>query len=798
MDKHIPDAALAKKRPVHGASQRLTMRLINGTRSVPLIALALGIWAGTNGGTALAQPASPKPPVEDVSKCPVMGDLAPANRSTVAAALSNRDWWPNQLNLKILAQNSTKTDPMGGDFDYAQEFKKLNLKALKKDIKELMTTSQDWWPADYGTYAPFFIRMAWHSAGTYRVTDGRGGASYGTQRFAPLNSWPDNANLDKARRLLWPIKQKYGKQISWADLMVLAGNCALESTGFKTFGFAGGRADVWEPQEDINWGPESEWLDDKRYSGDRNLANPLAAVQMGLIYVNPEGPNGKPDPLAAAKDIRVTFGRMAMNDEETVALIAGGHTLGKAHGAASATNVGPEPESAALEEQGLGWKNKHGKGNAGDTITSGLEGAWTSSPAKWSHGYFDNLFDYEWELTKSPAGAQQWVPKGGAAKGTVPDAHDKSKRHAPIMFTTDLALKMDPEYAKISKRFHDKPEEFDQAFAKAWYKLTHRDMGPYSRCLGSEVPGPQLWQDPIPAVAGKLIGEKEIADLKAKLLASGLSTSQLVSAAWASASTFRGSDKRGGANGARIRLSPQKDWEVNNPAELAKVLATLEKIQKEFNRGGKKVSLADLIVLGGCAGVEAAAKKAGQNVKVPFAPGRTDATQEMTDADSVAALEPKADGFRNFLGHKLDRPAPETLIDRAQLLTLTAPEMTVLIGGMRVLDTNVGFPQLGVFTKRPGTLSTDFFVNLLDMGTEWKKSTMCEHFFEGKDRKTGQVKWTATSVDLVFGSNSQLRAIAEVYASTDAQQKFVHDFVAAWTKVMNLDRFDVRQLAASR
>jgi len=798
MDKHIPDAALAKKRPVHGASQRLTMRLINGTRSVPLIALALGIWAGTNGGTALAQPASPKPPVEDVSKCPVMGDLAPANRNTVAAALSNRDWWPNQLNLKILAQNSTKTDPMGGDFDYAQEFKKLNLKALKKDIKELMTTSQDWWPADYGTYAPFFIRMAWHSAGTYRVTDGRGGASYGTQRFAPLNSWPDNANLDKARRLLWPIKQKYGKQISWADLMVLAGNCALESTGFKTFGFAGGRADVWEPQEDINWGPESEWLGDKRYSGDRNLANPLAAVQMGLIYVNPEGPNGKPDPLAAAKDIRVTFGRMAMNDEETVALIAGGHTLGKAHGAASATNVGPEPESAALEEQGLGWKNKHGKGNAGDTITSGLEGAWTSSPAKWSHGYFDNLFDYEWELTKSPAGAQQWVPKGGAAKGTVPDAHDKSKRHAPIMFTTDLALKMDPEYAKISKRFHDKPEEFDQAFAKAWYKLTHRDMGPYSRCLGSEVPGPQLWQDPIPAVAGKLIGEKEIADLKAKLLASGLSTSQLVSAAWASASTFRGSDKRGGANGARIRLSPQKDWEVNNPAELAKVLATLEKIQKEFNRGGKKVSLADLIVLGGCAGVEAAAKKAGQNVKVPFAPGRTDATQEMTDADSVAALEPKADGFRNFLGHKLDRPAPETLIDRAQLLTLTAPEMTVLIGGMRVLDTNVGFPQLGVFTKRPGTLSTDFFVNLLDMGTEWKKSTMCEHFFEGKDRKTGQVKWTATSVDLVFGSNSQLRAIAEVYASTDAQQKFVHDFVAAWTKVMNLDRFDVRQLAASR
>jgi len=783
---------------MNGALQRCTQRLPKGRRTVWLTALAVGFGLGTHGGLLMAQSGTPQKETADMSKCPVMGDPAPANRNTVAAALSNRDWWPNQLNLKILAQNSTKTDPMGGDFDYAQEFKKLDLKALKKDIKELMTTSQDWWPADYGTYAPFFIRMAWHSAGTYRVTDGRGGASYGTQRFAPLNSWPDNANLDKARRLLWPIKKKYGKQISWADLMVLAGNCALESTGFKTFGFAGGRPDVWEPQEDINWGPESEWLGDKRYSGDRQLQNPLGAVQMGLIYVNPEGPNGKPDPLAAAKDIRMTFGRMAMNDEETVALIAGGHTLGKAHGAASATNVGPEPEGAAIEEQGLGWKNKHGKGNAGDTITSGLEGAWTSSPAKWSHGYFDNLFDYEWELTKSPAGAQQWVPKGGAAKGTVPDAHDKSKRHAPIMFTTDLALKMDPEYAKISKRFHDKPEEFDQAFAKAWYKLTHRDMGPYSRCLGSEVPAPQLWQDPIPAVAGKLIGEKDIADLKAKLLGSGLSTAQLVSAAWASASTFRGSDKRGGANGARIRLAPQKDWEVNNPAELAKVLATLEKIQKEFNKGAKKVSLADLIVLGGCAGVEAAAKKAGQNVKVPFTPGRTDATQEMTDVESVAVLEPKADGFRNFLGHKLDRPAPETLIDRAQLLTLTAPEMTVLIGGMRVMNVNVGFPQLGVFTKRPGALTTDFFVNLLDMSTEWNKSPMCEHFFEGKDRKTGQVKWTASSVDLVFGSNSQLRSIAEVYASADAQQKFVQDFVAAWNKVMNLDRFDVRQLAASR
>ena len=783
---------------MNGALQRSTQRLPKGRRSIWLAALALGFGLGTHGGLLMAQSGAPQKEAADLSKCPVMGDPAPANRNTVAAALSNRDWWPNQLNLKILAQNSTKTDPMGGDFDYAQEFKKLDLKALKKDIKALMTTSQGWWPADYGTYAPFFIRMAWHSAGTYRVTDGRGGASYGTQRFAPLNSWPDNANLDKARRLLWPVKQKYGQQISWADLMVLAGNCALESTGFKTFGFAGGRADVWEPQEDINWGPESEWLADKRYSGDRNLANPLAAVQMGLIYVNPEGPNGRPDPLAAARDIRMTFGRMAMNDEETVALIAGGHTLGKAHGAASATNVGPEPEGAPIEEQGLGWKNKHGQGNAGDTITSGLEGAWTSSPAKWSHGYFDNLFDYEWELTKSPAGAQQWVPKGGAAKGTVPDAHDKSKRHAPIMFTTDLALKMDPEYAKISKRFHDKPEEFDQAFAKAWYKLTHRDMGPYSRCLGVEVPAPQLWQDPVPAVAGKLIGEKEITSLKARILASGLSTSQLVSAAWASASTFRGSDKRGGANGARIRLAPQKDWEVNNPAGLARVLATLEKIQKEFNRGGKKVSLADLIVLGGCAGVEAAARKAGQNVTVPFRPGRTDATQEMTDVESVAVLEPKADGFRNFLGHKLDRPGPETLVDRAQLLTLTAPEMTVLIGGMRVLDTTVGFPQLGVLTKRPGALTTDFFVNLLDMGIEWNKAAVCEHFFEGKDRKTGQVKWTATSVDLIFGSNSQLRSLAEVYASADSQQKFVHDFVAAWNKVMNLDRFDVRPLAASR
>jgi catalase-peroxidase len=731
-------------------------------------------------------------------KCPVMGDLAPSNRSTVAGAMSNRDWWPNQLNLHILEQNSAKSNPLSPAFNYAEEFKTLDLNALKKDVMELMTTSQDWWPADYGHYGPFFIRMAWHSAGTYRVTDGRGGASYGTQRFAPLDSWPDNANLDKARRLLWPIKQKYGQKISWADLMVFTGNCALESMGFKTFGFAGGREDVWEPQEDIYWGPESQWLGDKRYSGDRELANPLAAVQMGLIYVNPEGPNGKADPLAAARDIRATFGRMAMNDEETVALIAGGHTFGKAHGAASAKNVGAEPEGASIEEQGLGWKNKYGKGNGADTITSGLEGAWTSSPRAWSHSYFTNLFAYDWELTKSPAGAQQWAPKNGAGNGTVPDAQDASKRHAPMMFTTDLALRMDPIYEKISRRFLERPDEFADAFARAWYKLTHRDMGPYSRCLGPMVPPPQLWQDPVPAVDYELIGEQDIAALKAKVLASGLTPSQLISTAWASASTFRGSDKRGGANGARIRLAPQKDWEVNNPAELAKVLPTLEKIQKDFNSaqsGKKKISLADLIVLGGCAGVEQAAEKGGHKIKVPFAPGRTDATQEKTDVQSMAFLEPKADGFRNFLGHKLDRPAPETLVDRAQLLTLTAPEMTVLIGGMRVLNTNVGFPGLGVFTKRPGTLTNDFFVNLLDMSTEWKKSPLCEHFFEGRDCKTGELKWTASSVDLVFGSNSQLRAIAEVYGSADAQQKFVDDFVAAWTKVMNLDRFDLERSA---
>ena len=730
-----------------------------------------------------------------INKCPVMGTQAPPERHTVAGAMSNRDWWPNQLNLQILHQNSAKSNPMGEEFNYAEEFKKLDMESLKRDLTELMTDSQEWWPADYGHYGPFFIRMAWHSAGTYRISDGRGGGSDGTQRFAPLNSWPDNVSLDKARRLLWPIKQKYGRKISWADLMILTGNVALESMGFETAGFAGGREDVWEPQEDVYWGPESTWLGDKRYKGDRQLDNPLGAVQMGLIYVNPEGPNGNPDPLAAAKDIRETFARMAMNDEETVALIAGGHTFGKAHGAADPEeHVGPDPEGAPLEEQGLGWKNTFGSGNAGDTISSGLEGAWTSAPARWSHMYLSNLFAYEWELTKSPAGAQQWIPKDGAGQGTVPDAHDPQKSHAPIMFTTDLALKMDPVYGKISKRFFENPKEFEQAFAKAWYKLTHRDMGPLSRYLGSEVPEPQLWQDPLPAVDYDLVGEKDIADLKSRILASGLSVSQLVSTAWASASTFRGSDNRGGANGARIRLAPQKDWEVNNPTELAKVLQTLEKIQEDFNSvqtGGKKVSLADLIVLGGCAAVEEAAKKAGHEVTVPFSPGRTDASQEMTDVESFAVLEPKADGFRNFLGHELDRPAPETLVDRAQLLTLTAPEMTVLVGGMRVLNTNVGFPELGVFTKRPEALSTDFFVNLLDMGTEWRKSPTCDHFFEGIDRKTGEIKWLATSVDLVFGSNSQLRAIAEVYASGDAEKEFVDNFVEVWNKVMNLDRFDL-------
>ncbi|MCB9853081.1 MAG: catalase/peroxidase HPI [Phycisphaerales bacterium] len=734
------------------------------------------------------------------AKCPVTGATA-GMMPTTTGGMSSADWWPNQLNLLILHQNSPMSNPMGPDFNYAEEFKKLDLDAVKKDIKDLMKTSQDWWPADYGNYGPLFIRMAWHSAGTYRVADGRGGASDGTQRFAPLNSWPDNANLDKARRLLWPIKQKYGRRISWADLMVLSGNCALESMGFKTFGFAGGREDVWEPQLDVYWGPETQWLGDKRYSGDRELDNPLAAVQMGLIYVNPEGPEGKPDPVAAAKDIRETFGRMAMNDEETVALIAGGHTLGKAHGAASADHVGREPEGAPIEEQGLGWKNSYGTGNAGDTITSGLEGAWTRFPTTWSHEYFENLFKYDWELTKSPAGAQQWTPKDKSAQGTVPDAHDPLKTHAPMMFTTDLALKMDPIYAKISKRFHEHPDEFDQAFAKAWYKLTHRDMGPHSRCLGPLVPEPQLWQDPVPAVDHDLIDENDIAGLKAKLLETGLSVPQLVSTAWASAASFRGSDMRGGANGARIRLAPQKDWEVNQPAELANILHKLESVQKEFNSsqsGNKRVSLADVIVLGGCAAVEKAAKQAGHDITVPFLPGRTDATQEMTDAASFAPLEPKADGFRNYLCMGLNRRAEEMLVDRAQLLTLSAPEMTVMIGGMRAMNANFGNSQHGVFTKRPGTLTNDFFVNLLDMGTEWKKSSDNDDVFEGHDRKTDAVKWTGTRVDLIFGSNSQLRAIAEVYAADDAQDKFVKDFVAAWNKVMNLDRFEVDRHQAMR
>ncbi len=765
-----------------------------------LSALLAGLLLTSVAWTSAQEPqAKPNPDnaMQDISKCPVMGNPAPASRHTAASAMSNRDWWPNQLNLSILHQNSTKGNPMDASFDYAKEFDKLDYAALKKDLEHLMTDSQDWWPADYGHYGPFFIRMAWHSAGTYRVSDGRGGAGYGTQRFAPLNSWPDNANLDKARRLLWPIKQKYGNKISWADLMILTGNVALESMGFKTFGFAGGRADVWEPQEDIFWGSESEWLGDKRYKEGRKLENPLAAVQMGLIYVNPEGPNGNPDPLLAAHDIRETFGRMAMNDEETVALIAGGHTFGKAHGAASADNVGPEPEAAPLEEQGLGWKNKFGKGNAEDTITSGLEGAWTSAPSRWSHMYLSNLWAYEWVLTKSPAGAHQWVPKDGAGAGTVPDAHDKKKSHQPIMFTTDLALRMDPAYGKISKRFLENPKEFEDAFAKAWFKLTHRDMGPISRYRGPEVPKEVLiWQDPVPAVEHELVNEQDVAALKTKILESGLTISELVSTAWASASTFRGSDKRGGANGARIRLAPQKDWEVNNPPQLAKVLAALEKVQADFNAaqagGKKKVSLADLIVLGGCAAVEAAAKAGGHDVKVPFTPGRTDATQEQTDVESFAVLEPKQDGFRNYLGHELDRPAPETLVDRAQLLTLSAPEMTVLIGGMRVLGTNTGHPDLGVFTKRRGTLSNDFFVNLLGIETAWKVSDKCEHFYEGTDRATGAPKWMATSVDLVFGSNSQLRAIAEVYGSADGETKFVNDFIAAWTKVMNLDRFDLK------
>jgi catalase-peroxidase len=744
-------------------------------------------------GSASAQNAQPAPTGAAPAQCPVMGQPAPPSRHTVGSAKTTQDWWPNQLNLRILHQNSPRGNPMGSRFRYAEEFAKLDLPALKKDIEKLMTTSQDWWPADYGHYGPLFIRMAWHSAGTYRVTDGRGGAGYGTQRFAPLNSWPDNANLDKARRLLWPIKQKYGNRISWADLMVLTGNVALESMGFKTYGFAGGREDVWEPQEDIYWGPEAEWMGDKRYAEGRKLEKPLAAVQMGLIYVNPEGPNGNPDPLAAAKDIRETFARMAMNDEETVALIAGGHTFGKAHGAGKASNVGPEPEAAPLEEQGLGWKNKFGSGKGVDTITSGLEGAWTAAPTRWTHMYLANLYAYDWELTKSPAGAHQWVPKGGAAKDTVPDAHDASKKHAPIMFTTDLALRMDPAYGKITKRFLENPDQFEAAFAKAWFKLTHRDMGPRSRYLGAEVPKEQLtWQDPLPPLDFEPVNAEDVELLKTRVLASGIPVPQLITTAWASASTFRGSDRRGGANGARIRLAPQKDWEVNQPKQLAEVLAVLERLQKDFNAGSttRKVSMADMIVLAGSAAVEAAARKGGHDVRVPFTPGRTDATQEMTDVDSFAVLEPKQDGFRNFLGQELDRPAPETLVDRAQLLTLSAPEMTVLIGGLRVLGANVGYPQLGALTTTPGVLSNDFFVNLLDMNVDWKVSPKCAHFYEGTDRTTGKTKWMATSVDLVFGSNSQLRALSEVYASADGRQKFVGDFVAAWTKVMNLDRFD--------
>jgi catalase-peroxidase len=724
-------------------------------------------------------------------KCPVTG----AN-TQLAGSLPNEKWWPNQLNLRLLHQNSPSANPLGEDFDYAKEFKKLDLDALKKDIEAVMTTSQDWWPADYGHYGPLFIRMAWHSAGTYRIGDGRGGAGSGAQRFAPLNSWPDNVNLDKARRLLWEVKQKYGQKISWADLIVFAGNCALESMGFKTFGFAGGREDIWEAEEDIYWGPEDVWLGDKRYSGDHELDAPLGAVQMGLIYVNPEGPNGNPDPLLAAKDIRETFLRMAMNDEETVALIAGGHTFGKTHGAADPNKYnGREPEGAPLEEQGLGWKNSFGTGSGGDAISSGLEGAWTDTPTKFDHDFFDNLFDFEWELVKSPAGAFQWKPKDGVAAGTVPDAHDPTKRHAPTMLTTDLSLRFDPIYEPISKRFQKYPEEFNDAFSRAWFKLTHRDMGPYARGLGKLVPKePQLFQDPVPARTHKLIGAKDIADLKSRILTSGLSIGQLVATAWASASTFRGTDKRGGANGARIRLAPQKDWAVNSPVELASVLKVLKRVQKEFNSSKTKrkaVSLADLIVLGGCAAIEKAAKNAGNKVKVPFSPGRTDASQEQTDVESFAVLEPTADGFRNYLAPGQRRTAEELLLDRAHLLTLSAPEMTVLLGGLRVLNANFQQSQLGVFTTRPATLTNDYFVNLLDMGTEWRSTSDSEETFEGRDRATGKVKWTASRADLVFGSNSQLRAIAEVYACDDSQLKFVRDFMAAWDKVMILDRFDI-------
>ena len=723
-------------------------------------------------------------------KCPVM------HQAHTRGTIANQQWWPNQLNLKMLHQNPPESNPMGEDFNYAEAFNTIDLEELKQDIEQVMTTSQDWWPADYGHYGPLFIRMAWHSAGTYRIGDGRGGAASGTMRFAPLNSWPDNASLDKARRLLWPIKQKYGRKLSWADLMVFTGNCALESMGLKTFGFAGGREDVWEPEEDIYWGSETTWLGDERYTGDRELENPLGAVQMGLIYVNPQGPNGNPDPVAAAIDIRETFRRMAMNDEETVALIAGGHTFGKTHGAADADEyVGPEPEGASLEEQGLGWKNTYGSGVGSDTITSGLEGAWTATPTKWDNSFFENLFNYEWELIKGPGGAWQWTPKDESAQGTVPDAHDPSKKHAPMMLTTDLSLKADPIYEKISRRFYENPDEFSDAFAKAWYKLTHRDMGPLTRYVGSLVPEePQLWQDPIPEVDHELIDAQDVAALKNKILASGLPISHLVSTAWASASTFRGTDKRGGANGARIRLAPQKDWEVNSPPKLRTVLETLEEIQEEFNNAqsdGKKVSLSDLIVLAGCAAIEAAAKNAGSTVEVPFTPGRTDAVQEQTDVESFSVLEPTADGFRNFVGNGQQSTAEQLLVDRAQMLTLTAPEMTVLVGGLRVLNANTCQSELGVFTKQPESLTTDFFVNLLDMNTDWVASSASDDVFEGRDRFTGELKWTGSRVDLAFGSNSQLRAIAEVYACDDSQEAFVRDFVAAWNKVMNLDRFDI-------
>ena len=730
--------------------------------------------------------------LKDSNTCPVLG----GHDGRAVRRMSPTDWWPNQLDLTVLHQHSSLSNPMDKGFDYAKEFQSLDLEAVRKDLYALMTDSQDWWPADYGHYGPLFIRMAWHSAGTYRVGDGRGGAGSGSQRFAPLNSWPDNASLDKARRLLWPIKQKYGRKLSWADLMILAGNCALESMGFKTFGFAGGREDVWEPENDINWGPEVEWLGDKRYSGDRELENPLAAVQMGLIYVNPEGPNGNPDPLASARDIRETFARMAMNDEETVALAAGGHTFGKMHGAASASHVGPAPEGAGHEEQGLGWKNDYKTGKGAHAITSGLEGAWTPTPTKWDNSYFDTLLGYEWELVKSPAGAHQWAPKNGAGAGTVPDAHDPTKKHAPAMSTADIAMRTDPKYAAIAKRFHENPDQFADAFARAWFKLTHRDMGPRTLYLGSLVPKEELlWQDPIPALDHKVIDAQDIAALKAKLLASGLTIAQLVSTAWASASTFRGSAKRGGAIGGRLRLAPQKFWEVNDPAELGKILNTLEGVQKSFNAslsGGKKVSLADVIVLGGCAAIEAAAKKAGHDVQVPFSPGRMDANEAQTDVNSFAHLEPLADGFRNYFRKGTKRRPEELLVDRAQLLKLTAPEMTALVGGMRVLNANTGRSNLGVFTKRPETLTNDFFLNLLDMRNEWKYTGAPDHVFEGRDRTTGEVKWRASSVDLVFGSNSQLRACAEVYACADSKEKFVRDFVAAWTKVMNLDRFDLK------